>query len=192
MADGAILPYLDMPMQHASPRVLKSMKRPGNRDRMLERILTWREICPELVIRSTFIVGFPGETESEFEELLDFLEIAQLDRVGCFTYSAVEGATANAFANPVPEALKQERYHRFMLKQQAISAQKLQQRIGQQMTVLVETSDAQGYVGRSYADAPEIDGVVHISTDKQLPLGEFYRVEISAADEYDLYALTSK
>ena len=192
MADGAILPYLDMPMQHASPRVLKSMKRPGNRDRMLERILKWREICPELVIRSTFIVGFPGETDSEFEELLDFLEVAQLDRVGCFTYSAVEGATANALANPVPEALKQERYHRFMLKQQAISAQKLQQRIGQQMTVLVETSDAQGYVGRSYADAPEIDGVVHIEADSPLPLGEFCRVEISGADEYDLYASLSK
>jgi ribosomal protein S12 methylthiotransferase len=192
MADGAILPYLDIPMQHASPRVLKSMKRPGNRDRMLERILKWREICPELVIRSTFIVGFPGETDSEFEELLDFLEVAQLDRVGCFTYSAVEGATANAFANPVPETLKQERYHRFMLKQQAISAQKLQQRVGQQMTVLVETSDAQGYVGRSYADAPEIDGVVNIATDKKLPLGEFYRVEISAADEYDLYAQPSR
>jgi ribosomal protein S12 methylthiotransferase len=192
MADGAILPYLDIPMQHASPRVLKSMKRPGNRDRILERILKWREICPELVIRSTFIVGFPGETDSEFEELLDFLEVAQLDRVGCFTYSAVEGATANRFADPVPETLKQERYHRFMLKQQAISTQKLQRRVGQQMTVLVETSDAQGYVGRSYADAPEIDGVVNIATDKKLSLGEFYRVEISAADEYDLYALPSR
>jgi len=188
MADGAILPYLDIPMQHASPRILKSMKRPGNRDRMLDRILQWREICPEIVIRSTFIVGFPGETEADFEQLLEFLEDAALDRVGCFTYSAVEGASANAFANPVPEPVKQERYHRFMLKQQAISTHKLQQRIGQQMNILVESVSENGYTGRSYADAPEIDGVVHIEADGDLALGEFCRVEISAADEYDLYA----
>ena len=188
MADGAILPYLDIPMQHASPSILKSMKRPGNRDRMLDRILQWREICPEIVIRSTFIVGFPGETEADFEQLLEFLEDAALDRVGCFTYSAVEGASANAFANPVPEPVKQERYHRFMLKQQAISTHKLQQRIGQQMNILVESVSENGYTGRSYADAPEIDGVVHIEADGDLALGEFCRVEISAADEYDLYA----
>ena len=192
MADGIILPYLDIPFQHASKKILKAMKRPGNRDRVLERILKWREICPELVIRSTFIVGFPGETDADFEELLDFLEIAQLDRVGCFTYSAVDGAAANALPDPVPEALKQERYERFMLKQQAISAQKLQGRIGQQMTVLLESPAAQGYVARSYADAPEIDGLVHIDTSDDLELGEFCRVEITAADEYDLYASLSK
>jgi len=191
MADGAILPYLDIPFQHASPRILKAMKRPGNRERVLERIAKWREICPDLVIRSTFIVGFPGETDADFEELLDFLEIAQLDRVGCFAYSAVDGAAANALPNPVPETIKQERYHRFMLRQQAISAQKLQQRIGQKMKVLVETPDAEGYQGRSYADAPEIDGLVHIETDSELAPGEFCEVEISAADEYDLYATPS-
>jgi len=192
MADGSILPYLDIPFQHASRRILKAMKRPGNRDRVLERIAKWREICPELVIRSTFIVGFPGETDADFDELLDFLDIAQLDRVGCFTYSAVDGASANALAGAVPETLKQERFERFMLKQQAISTQKLQRRIGQTMAVLLESSSEQGYVARSYADAPEIDGVVHIDTDAELPLGEFCRVEITAADEYDLYASLSR
>jgi len=192
MADGAILPYLDIPFQHASMQILKAMKRPGNRDRVLERIAKWREICPELVIRSTFIVGFPGETDADFEELLDFLDIAQLDRVGCFTYSAVDGASANALRNAVPETLKQERFESFMLKQQAISTQKLQARLGQTMTVLLESSSEQGYLARSYADAPEIDGVVHIDTDTELPLGEFCRVEISAADEYDLYASLSR
>jgi ribosomal protein S12 methylthiotransferase len=188
MADGALLPYLDIPFQHASKKILKAMKRPGNRDRVLERIGSWREICPDLVIRSTFIVGFPGETDADFEELLEFLDTAQLDRVGCFTYSAVDGASANALPDPVPEAVKQERYERFMLKQQAISAQKLQSRIGKPMTVLVEYPDEQGYVARSYADAPEIDGLVHIETDAKLPLGEFCRIEITGADEYDLYA----
>jgi ribosomal protein S12 methylthiotransferase len=192
MANGSILPYLDIPFQHASKRILKAMKRPGNRDRVLERIAKWRKICPELVIRSTFIVGFPGETDADFEELLDFLDIAQLDRVGCFTYSAVDGASANALPNAVPETLKQERFERFMLKQQAISTQKLQARIGQTMTVLLESSSEQGYLARSYADAPEIDGLVHIDTDAELPLGEFCRVEITAADEYDLYASLSR
>lgn len=192
MADGAILPYLDIPMQHASLGVLKAMKRPGSREKMLERIGKWREICPELVIRSTFIVGFPGETDADFEELLDFLEIAQLDRVGCFTYSAVDGAAANALPDPVPEAIKQERYHRFMLKQQAISTQKLQQRIGQKLTVLIEAATDGGYQARSYADAPEIDGQVHIDTDCDLSPGEFQEVEIIAADEYDLYARLSR
>ena len=188
MADGLILPYLDIPFQHASKKILKSMKRPGNRDRVLERIANWREICPELVIRSTFIVGFPGETDADFEELLDFLEVAQLDRVGCFTYSAVDGASANALPDHVPEALKQERFERFMLKQQLISTEKLQRRIGQRMTVLVESTSAQGFEARSYADAPEIDGLVHIDTSAQLTLGEFCEVEITGADEYDLYA----
>jgi ribosomal protein S12 methylthiotransferase len=192
MADGAILPYLDIPFQHANPRILKAMKRPGNRERVLERIAKWRQICPDLVIRSTFIVGFPGETDDDFEELLDFLEIAQLDRVGCFTYSAVDGAAANSLPNPVAEAIKQERYHRFMLRQQAISAQKLQHRIGQKMNVLVEAAEAEGYQGRSYADAPEIDGLVHIETGTELAPGEFCEVEISAADEYDLYATPSR
>jgi len=192
MADGAILPYLDIPFQHASKKILKAMKRPGNRDRVLERISSWREVCPELVIRSTFIVGFPGETEADFDELLDFLEIAQLDRVGCFTYSAVDGAAANILSNHVPEAIKQERYHRFMLKQQAISAARLEQRIGQQVTVLIESRSEQDYSGRCYADAPEIDGLVHVCTDTRLPLGEFCRVEITDADEYDLYATPSR
>ena len=192
MADGAILPYLDIPFQHASQKILKAMRRPGNRERVLERIANWRQICPELIIRSTFIVGFPGETDADFEELLDFLEIAQLDRVGCFTYSAVEGAAANSLADPVDESIKQERYHRFMQKQQAISSAKLSQRIGQQLTVLVESASEQGYVARSYADAPEIDGLVHIDSGRTLAVGEFCRVEITDADEYDLYAKPSK
>ncbi len=188
MADGKLLPYLDIPFQHASMRILKAMKRPGNRDRVLKRIAGWRETCPELVIRSTFIVGFPGETETDFEELLDFLDAAQLDRVGCFTYSAVDGATANALPGHLPEEIKQERYHRFMLKQQDISAQKLRRRIGQRLTVLLESADDRGYSGRSYADAPGIDGLVHIETTQELKPGEFHEVTVSGADEYDLYA----
>ena len=192
MAQGAILPYLDIPLQHASQKILKSMKRPGNRERMLERIQGWREICPELVIRSTFIVGFPGETEQDFAQLLDFLDAAQLDRVGAFTYSPVDGAAANSLPDAVPEEVKQERYQRFMLKQQGISAQKLRQRIGQTMTVLVEAQTESGYLARSYADAPEIDGVVHIDFGGQLTPGEFSEVQINAADEYDLYAAPTK
>jgi ribosomal protein S12 methylthiotransferase len=188
MAEGSILPYLDIPFQHASQKILKAMKRPGNRDRVLERIHSWREICPELVIRSTFIVGFPGETEQDFQELLDFLEAAQLDRVGCFTYSPVEGARANALPGQVAEQVKQERYQRFMLAQQAISTRKLKQRIGKQMQVLVENPWEQGYLARSYADAPEIDGLVYIETDQELVQGEFCDVEITASDEYDCYA----
>jgi ribosomal protein S12 methylthiotransferase len=188
MAEGSILPYLDIPFQHASQKILKAMKRPGNRDRVLERIHSWREICPELVIRSTFIVGFPGETEQDFQELLDFLEAAQLDRVGCFTYSPVEGARANALPGQVAEQVKQERFERFMLAQQAISSGKLKQRIGKQMQVLVENSWEQGYLARSYADAPEIDGLVYIETDQALVTGEFCDVEITASDEYDCYA----
>ncbi|TDJ29727.1 MAG: 30S ribosomal protein S12 methylthiotransferase RimO [Gammaproteobacteria bacterium] len=189
MAEGSILPYLDIPFQHASQKILKLMKRPGSRDRVLERIHSWREICPELVIRSTFIVGFPGETEQDFQELLDFLETAQLDRVGCFTYSPVEGARANALPDQVAEQVKQERYERFMLTQQAISTHKLKQRIGKRMQVLVENPFEQGYVARSYADAPEIDGLVYIHTDQALTPGEFCEVEITASDEYDCYAL---
>lgn len=192
MAEGLILPYLDIPFQHASKKILKLMKRPGNRDRVLERIHKWREICPQLVIRSTFIVGFPGETEDDFLELLAFLESAQLDRVGCFTYSPVEGATANAFPDQVDEAVKQERYERFMLTQQAISHKRLAQRVGQQMQVLVEESTEEGYCGRSYADAPDIDGLVYIQTDQILTPGEFCQVEITASDEYDCYAIPVK
>jgi len=192
MADGAILPYLDIPFQHASKKILQAMRRPGNRDRVLERIAKWREICPELVIRSTFIVGFPGETDADFDELLDFLESAQLDRVGCFTYSPVDGATANALPKPVPEAIKQERYHYFMQKQQQISALKLSRRIGQRMPVLIESATDEGYLARSYADAPEIDGVVHVTTDAALSRGEFCDVDITCADEYDLYAVPSR
>ena len=188
MAEGRILPYLDIPFQHASPKILKSMKRPANRERVLERLAAWREICPELVIRSTFIVGFPGETEADFEILLDFLDAAELDRVGCFAYSPVEGAAANALPDPVPEALKQERYDRFMQRQQQISTRKLQQRIGQRMTVLVESADADGGEARSYADAPEIDGLVHIDGGEALSVGEFCEVEVTGTDEYDLYA----
>ena len=192
MAEGRLLPYLDIPFQHASPKILKAMKRPGNRDRVLERIHTWREQCPELVIRSTFIVGFPGETEADFDELLDFLDQAQLDRVGCFQYSPVEGATANQLADPVPEAVKQERYDRFMQKQQAISAQKLRQRVGQTMQILLEEPTDSGYVGRSYADAPEIDGLVYIDSESDLPVGDFCEVQVTDADEYDLYAVPTR
>ncbi|MFT5219806.1 MAG: ribosomal protein S12 methylthiotransferase [Planctomycetota bacterium] len=192
MAEGLILPYLDIPFQHASKKILKAMKRPGNRDRVLERIHKWREICPQLVIRSTFIVGFPGETEDDFEELLAFLESAQLDRVGCFTYSPVEGAAANALPDQVDEAVKQDRYERFMLTQQAISRKRLAQRVGQRMQVLVEESSAEGYCGRSYADAPDIDGLVYIKTDQILTPGEFCQVEITASDEYDCYAVPVK
>ena len=192
MAEGAILPYLDIPFQHASARILKAMQRPASRERMLERIGRWRQLCPELVIRSTFIVGFPGETEQDFEELLEFLEIAQLDRVGCFPYSAVDGAAANALPDPVAEEIKQERYHRFMSRQQEISAQKLRRRVGQTLRVLVEDSGDSGYVARSYADAPEIDGVVYIDSRDDLALGDFREVEITAAGDYDLYASPSR
>jgi ribosomal protein S12 methylthiotransferase len=187
MADGLILPYLDIPFQHASPKILKSMKRPGNRERVLERIHSWRELCPQLVIRSTFIVGFPGETDDDFQQLLDFLDAAQLDRVGCFIYSPVEGAAANDLPDQVPDAIKQQRYDQFMLKQQAISTAKLRQRPGQDLQVLVEAKTEDGFVGRSYADAPEIDGLVYIETEQELKIGEFYQVRITASDEYDCY-----
>jgi len=192
MADGAILPYLDIPFQHASPKILRAMKRPGNRERVLERIAGWRETCSELVIRSTFIVGFPGETEDDFDTLMDFLDAAQLDRVGCFIYSPVDGAAANALPDPVPAAIAEERYHRFMTRQQAISRAKLQQRVGRRLEVLVESKSEAGYVARSYADAPEIDGLVHIETGEALRPGDFCRVEITGADEYDLYARPSR
>ncbi|MDG6777939.1 30S ribosomal protein S12 methylthiotransferase RimO [Thiomicrorhabdus sp. zzn3] len=188
MAQGKILPYLDMPLQHANPRILKAMKRPGNIEKTLERIKKWREQVPNLTIRSTFIVGFPGETEEEFQDLLDFLEEAQLDRVGCFQYSPVEGAVANELAPPVPDEIKQDRWERFMETQQRISRDKMQAKVGQVMQVLVDEIDEQGAVARSMADAPEIDGLVFIEDGHHLEAGQFVKVEIVAADEYDLWA----
>jgi ribosomal protein S12 methylthiotransferase len=188
MAAGKLLPYLDIPFQHASPRLLKLMKRPGNQEKTLERIHAWREICPELVIRSTFIVGFPGETEEDFQMLIDWLEQAQLDRVGCFQYSPVEGATANELPDHVPDEIKQQRWERFMQVQQAISAQRLQARIGQQMEVLIDEVDESGAIGRCYADAPEIDGKVYLDGFTDTFPGDALLVEITGADEYDLWA----
>jgi len=191
MADGKILPYLDIPFQHASPRILKAMKRPAATEDTLARIRRWREICPELTLRSTFIVGFPGETEDDFRILLDFLQEAQLDRVGCFTYSAVEGASANALPGAVPEEVKQERYARFMELQAEISAAKLERKVGQEKTVLVdEITDDGTAIARTSADAPEIDGVVIIENSEGLEVGEFARVHITDAGEHDLWAET--
>lgn len=191
MAQGKILPYLDMPLQHADPRVLKAMRRPGNVEKQLERIQKWREQVPNLTLRSTFIVGFPGETEEEFQTLLDFLEAAQLDRVGCFQYSPVEGAVANDLAEQVPDEIKQDRYDRFMQTQQAISANKMQAKVGHVMQVLVDEVDEEGAIARSQADAPEIDGLVFIPDGHHLNPGDLVEVEIFAADEYDLWAKPS-
>lgn len=192
MAQGKILPYLDIPFQHASPSVLKNMKRPAHSENTLERIKQWREQCPELILRSTFIVGFPGETEEDFQMLLDWLQEAQLDRVGCFKYSAVEGAKANELPDPVPEEVKEERWQRFMEVQQEISATRLQRRVGQQIKVLVDDIDEEAGVAiaRSAADAPEIDGNVFIEGDgaAELKIGDFVTVTVTEADEYDLYA----
>ena len=188
MAQGKILPYLDMPLQHANPRILKAMKRPGNIEKTLERIKNWRKQVPNLTIRSTFIVGFPGETEAEFQDLLDFIQEAQLDRVGCFQYSPVEGAKANEIAEPVADDIKQERFDRFMLLQQQISAKKMQAKVGKQMKVLVDEIDDKGAVARSMADAPDIDGMVFIDDAFHLHPGQLLDVEIIGADEYDLWA----
>ena len=189
MAEGKILPYLDIPFQHASPRILKAMKRPAFEDKTLARIKKWREICPELTIRSTFIVGFPGETEEDFQYLLDWMSEAQLDRVGCFQYSPVEGAPANELADPVPDDVKQDRWERFMAHQQAISAARLQTKIGKEISVLVDEIDEDGdAIGRSSADAPEIDGCVYLSSEKTLKPGDLVRAVVTDADEYDLWA----
>ncbi|WP_198411268.1 30S ribosomal protein S12 methylthiotransferase RimO [Marinimicrobium alkaliphilum] len=187
MAEGKILPYLDIPFQHASPRILKLMRRPGQVDKVLERIRNWRAQVPELVIRSTFIVGFPGETEEDFQMLLDFLEEAQLDRVGCFQYSPVDGARANDLPDPVPEDIKQERFDRFMQVQQRISTERLKLRVGKVLTVLIDEVDDEGAIGRSYADAPEIDGLVYLNGETTVKVGERVNVLIEAADEYDLW-----
>jgi len=186
MAEGQILPYLDVPFQHASPRILRAMKRPASSENNLARIQSWREICPELTIRSTFIVGFPGETEDDFRRLLEFLEAAQLDRVGCFTYSPVDGAKANALPGHVPETIKEERKARFMALQQKISAARLKKKVGRMLTVLVDEVDTTGAVARSSADAPEIDGVVNIKPSSGLKAGEFARVNIVASNAHDL------
>ena len=189
MAEGLLLPYLDIPLQHASPKILKAMKRPGKIDRTLERIKQWREICPDLTLRSTFIVGFPGETEEDFQMLLDFLKEAQLDRVGCFKFSPVEGAPATEMADQVPEDVKEERFHRFMQLQQEISAERLKQKIGQTLDVIVDEIDDECIIGRTKADAPEVDGLVYIESLSGTPVkvGEFIKVTITHSDEYDLW-----
>ena len=192
MADGLILPYLDVPLQHASPRILKAMKRPASSENNLARIKAWRDICPDITVRSTFIAGFPGETEDDFKMLLDFLEEAQLDRIGCFTYSAVDGASANALPDQVPEEVKQERLARFMEVQERISAAKLQSKIGSMQTVLVDeiVEDEEGNIeaiGRTKADAPEIDGVVYLADAEGLTPGDFVEVQIYDADGHDLW-----
>jgi|TARA_B110000902_G_scaffold246575_1_gene301797 ribosomal protein S12 methylthiotransferase len=187
MAEGKILPYLDIPFQHASPRILKLMKRPGNQEKTLERIKAWREVCPDLVIRSTFVVGFPGETEDDFQILLDWLEQAQLDRVGCFKYSPVDGATANDLPDHVPEDIQQDRWERFMQTQQRISTAKLQARIGQILPVIVDEVGDEEIIARTYGDAPEIDGNIFLPGGYDLQPGDTLYAEVMSADEYDLY-----
>ncbi|WP_367298864.1 30S ribosomal protein S12 methylthiotransferase RimO [Hafnia alvei] len=191
MAEGKVLPYLDIPLQHASPKILKLMKRPGAVERTLERIKRWREICPQLTLRSTFIVGFPGETEEDFQMLLDFLSEAKLDRVGCFKFSPVEGATANELADQVPEEVKEERFHRFMQLQQQISAQRLKDKIGLTIPVIIDEVDEEGAIGRSMADAPEIDGAVYLNGATALKIGDVVNVTIENVDEYDMWGSVS-
>jgi len=191
MAEGKILPYLDIPFQHANQRILKLMKRPGSSDNVLERIKQWREICPDLTLRSTFIVGFPGETEEEFEELLDFIEEAQLDRVGAFAYSPVEGAAANELPDHIPPEVQQERLARLMLLQEEISEERLKRKIGKTITVLVDEVNEEGAIARSSADAPEIDGLVYIKNGQQLSVGDLVKVRITDSDEHDLWAETA-
>ena len=188
MAERRILPYLDIPFQHGSPTVLKRMRRPAHTEDVLARIRRWRQQCPDLTLRSTFIVGFPGETDAEFDELLQWLDEAQLDRVGCFKYSPVEGATANALAAHVPPDVQQERYARFMERAAGISARRLQRRIGQRLRVLVDAVEGNGAIARSEADAPEIDGVVHVADAAGLTAGSWADVQITGADTYDLHA----
>ena len=192
MQDGHVLPYLDVPLQHSHPDVLKRMKRPANGEKNIERIRAWRDRCPDITIRSTFIAGFPGETEAEFQHLLDFLQEAQIDRLGCFAYSLVDGATANAIENPVPEELREERRGRVMELQESISKQRMQAKIGKKYKVLIDAVDKNGATARSAADAPEIDGVVYVklpyAPDRKLTVGEFIEVTVTAADAHDLWA----
>ncbi len=187
MAEGGILPYLDIPFQHASPRVLKSMRRPASSENTLERIGRWREICPHLVIRSTFIVGYPGETEDDFRMLLDWLSEAQLERVGCFKYSPVAGAAANELPDAVPEAVKEDRWHRFMQHQQGISEARLTRRVGNVEPIIVDSVEGDTVVGRSYGDAPEIDGNVLVQGSAGIEPGDFIDVRITGCDSYDLF-----
>jgi ribosomal protein S12 methylthiotransferase len=191
MAQGSILPYLDVPLQHASPRILKAMKRPANAENNLARIQQWRQVCPEITLRSTFIVGFPGETEAEFEELLAFLQEAQLDRVGCFAYSAVEGAAANQLPDAVPEEIKEDRRRRFMELQEEISSQRLAAKVGKIMTVMIDQVTDDGVIARSSADAPEIDGLVYVEGAGEVQPGDFIAVEITGSDAHDLFAVAS-
>lgn len=188
MAEGLVLPYLDMPLQHGSERILRAMRRPAASEKVLERLRRWRELCPELVVRSTFIVGFPGETEDDFERLLAFIDEAQLDRVGCFAYSPVEGAAANELPDGVPEEVREERRERFMQVQAAISRDKLERRIGQRLVVLIDEAQDERLIARSYADSPEIDGRVIVPGGWDCEPGDFIEVEIEAADEHDLWA----
>jgi len=192
MAQGRILPYLDVPFQHANPRILRLMKRPASGEDNLERIRAWRAVCPGITIRSTFIAGFPGETEAEFGELLEFLEEAELDRVGCFAYSPVEGAAANALPDPVPGEVREERRARLMQLQEKISARRLRARVGKTLRVLVDAVTPRGAVSRSAADAPEIDGVVHIEDGQHLKPGEFAQVKVARSDAHDLWARCAK
>ena len=187
MAEGKVLPYLDIPFQHASPTLLRKMRRPGQVEKTLERIHNWRKEEPNLTLRSTFIVGFPGETEDDFQQLLDFLQEAQLDRVGCFQYSPVEGAKANDLPDPVADEIKQERYDRFMQLQQKISTARLQQKVGQTVQVLIDEVDEEGAIGRSFADAPEIDGSVYLNGETGVKAGDLVNVLVEHSDEYDLW-----
>jgi ribosomal protein S12 methylthiotransferase len=187
MAEGKVLPYLDIPFQHAAPAVLKRMKRPAAQEKTLERIARWRDVCPDLAIRSTFIVGFPGETEEDFGQLLDWLDESELDRVGCFRYEPVKGASANDLAAPVPDELKETRWHRFMQHQQAISRRRLKRKVGTRQQVIIDEVGPTVAKGRSKADAPEIDGAVYVASRRPLRVGEIATVRIERADEYDLH-----
>ncbi|WP_309661649.1 radical SAM protein, partial [Sphingomonas sp.] len=191
MAEGLVLPYLDIPFQHASPKILRAMKRPANDARVLERIASWREFCPDIAIRSTFVVGFPGETEEDFQYLMNWLEEAQLDRVGAFRFEPVEGAAANALPDPVPEELKEERYARLMDLTASISSEKLAAKVGKTLDVLIDTVDAEtgGATGRSKADAPEIDGEVHLRDAGALKPGDIVAALIEDSDEHDLFGV---
>jgi len=192
MAEGKVLPYLDIPFQHASPRVLKAMRRPANQEKVLSRIAKWREICPDLTIRSTFIVGFPGETEAEFDEMLDWLHAAELERVGCFKYEPVDGAKANELADHVDEDEKQDRYDRFMEAQRQISEHRMARKVGRTLPVLIDEVDENGATGRSPADAPEIDGNVYLDGESKLKPGDLVQARITEADEYDLWGTVAR
>jgi ribosomal protein S12 methylthiotransferase len=187
MADGSVLPYLDIPFQHASPAVLKAMRRPAAQEKTLDRIRAWRDVCPDLTIRSTFIVGFPGETEEDFSFLLDWLDEAELDRVGCFQYEPVDGAASNVLAPHVAQEVNEERWHRFMQRQQAISARRLKRKIGQRLDVIIDEAGPTVAKGRSKGDAPEIDGAVYVASRRPLKVGEIAKVKIERADAYDLH-----